>query len=397
MTKALTGVADLMLSKIVQFSRLLRAAGVGTTPVETVDAAMAVRMTYPLPLPQLGYVLRTALVKWPEHYGLFERVFREFWKVQTPISSPAGPEQPKGSTGEMFRVPSTVSFRSVWTAHSVQTKKAEVTAAYSPFANLATKQFGRLDQHRGFIVKRSVRSLLRMLATRPGRRYRQSLRGELDLRGMIRRSLGTQGELIHVLHRRRKLSRAAVTAFCDVSGSMEARSEELLMLLHSIQNSVPKAETFVFSTDLVRVSEWLQARSLREAADNLSRRIKVWGSGTRIGHCLANALTSYGHLLGDDTVILIISDGWDLGELDLLAATMRELQRRVASIFWLNPLADEPGFQPGASGLLEVLPFVNLHSGISLLYDRRKLVHRVMRSLKESNEVLSLKEPRLSI
>ncbi len=368
----------MLTSKIVEFSRLLRQAGVRTTPRETVDAAAGVKQATPSSLDQLQYVLRSALVKSPEHYPIFETIFRQFWRERT-LSVTLTREQTEEPERGVSKIAPKLNFRSLAMAREEMIQAAKLVAMYSPFQNLATKKFGKLDESRGLVVKRNVRRLARMLATRPGRRYRPALRGELDLRRMIRSGLGTQGQLIRILRRRRKLGRAPIVLFCDVSGSMEGRSEELLLLMDSIQNSVSKAETFVFSTDLVQVSEWLRGKSLREAANIVSRRIRVWGSGTRIGYCLASALTSYSHFLSRDAIAMIISDGWDVGDLKLLSAAMAELRSRVSRIVWLNPWANQPNFKPAVRGLLEALKFVDLHAGLVVLYDRRELVHNMRR------------------
>ena len=146
----------------------------------------------------------------------------------------------------------------------------------------------------------------------------------------------------------------------DVSGSMDFHSTRLLKVLHLAQNTVPDARVFAFSTGLTRMERYLRGRSLRNAAREVSRNVEIWSSGTRIGAALGRLLREYSADLRADTVVVIISDGWEVGELEVLDENLAKMRRRVSKIVWLNPLADDPGYLPKTLGMQTALPYVDL-------------------------------------
>jgi uncharacterized protein with von Willebrand factor type A (vWA) domain len=91
----------------------------------------------------------------------------------------------------------------------------------------------------------------------------------------------------------------------------------------------------------------------------LPRLRRAWGGGTSIGACLNEFVTRFGErLVGRDAVVVIVSDGLDVGAPDVLRRTMAHLHRRSAAVIWLNPLLDVPGYEPTAIGMRAARPFV---------------------------------------
>ncbi|MDR7393521.1 MAG: VWA domain-containing protein, partial [Armatimonadota bacterium] len=147
---------------------------------------------------------------------------------------------------------------------------------------------------------------------------------------------------------------------CDVSGSMDVYSRFLIQFVYALQDALGRVESFVFSTSLTRVTEELRTRSLRAALDRLSQRVPNWSGGTKIGSSLRQFLDRYGGLLDRHTVVLIVSDGWDTGEVEVLRRAMQEIRSRAARVIWLNPLLGSPGYQPLTRGMQAALPYVHV-------------------------------------
>ena len=57
--------------------------------------------------------------------------------------------------------------------------------------------------------------------------------------------------------------------------------------------------------------------------------------------------------------MLLISDGWDLGDPELLGREVARLQRSAHRLVWLNPLIGSPGYEPLTRGIRAALPFVD--------------------------------------
>src|SRR3970040_1408681 len=183
----------------------------------------------------------------------------------------------------------------------------------------------------------------------------------LARRRTVRHSLRRGGEIMELLRRRRRIQKTQVVLLCDVSGSMDLYSRFLVQFVFALQHAVSKVETFVFSTSLTRVTDALSDAELSRALDRVARTVPNWSGGTKIGHSLRQFLELYGRqLLGDRTVVIVISDGWDTGEVEALEAAMRELNRRSARVIWLNPLLGGTGYEPLCQGMRAALPHVDI-------------------------------------
>lgn len=132
------------------------------------------------------------------------------------------------------------------------------------------------------------------------------------------------GEVVRLLRRRRKTRRVKLVLLCDVSGSMDVYSRFLAQFLYGLQHELRGVSTFVFSTRLFEITPMLRARTFDEALGRVARQVDGWSGGTRIGACLAEFNRRYAKLrLGPRTVAVIISDGWDRGDIEQLAREMR--------------------------------------------------------------------------
>jgi uncharacterized protein with von Willebrand factor type A (vWA) domain len=207
-------------------------------------------------------------------------------------------------------------------------------------------------------VERLAAQIARRLATRRSRRLKPSRRrGRVDLRRTMRLSL-TRGELIDLARRERKILKTKLVIFCDVSGSMDLYSRLLLQFLYALQNHLGRMETFVFSTRLHRITEELRHASYRDALARLGD-VKDWSGGTKIGESLRAFNIGWPKLIDRDTVVLILSDGWDTGEPAILTEALRTMRRRAGKVIWLNPLLGSPDYQPLTQGMQAALPEID--------------------------------------
>ena len=58
-------------------------------------------------------------------------------------------------------------------------------------------------------------------------------------------------------------------------------------------------------------------------------------------------------------IVVILSDGWDRGEPEVLAEQMGRLHRVAHRVVWVNPLKVTPGYAPLARGMAAALPYVD--------------------------------------
>jgi uncharacterized protein len=212
----------------------------------------------------------------------------------------------------------------------------------------------------------AARSLVRRLEVGLSRRWRPARNGRrFDLRRTLRVSLQTGGEALTPRWLRRPRRTPRLVLLIDGSRSMSAHARTMLQVAVALASITRRLEVFTFSTALQRVTG-----DVRRAAAGETRHLTAvpfaWGGGTSIGACLREFLRKFGErLLGRDTVVVIVSDGLDVGEPALLRAAMSDVRRRSAGVVWLNPLLETPGYEPTAGGMRAARPYVSTFASVT--------------------------------
>jgi uncharacterized protein len=203
---------------------------------------------------------------------------------------------------------------------------------------------------------------LRLVAPpRLTRRRRASASGELDLRRTVRRALRTGGDPARILRRARRRRPRRFVLLLDVSGSMSAYSRALLVFAHAALRVDPRWEAFCFGTRLTRVTRALGGSDPDEALRRATADVVDWDGGTRIGESLKAFLDGFGHGgLARGAVVVVCSDGLDTGDPALLGEQMARLARLAHTTVWLNPLREDPRYEPLARGMAAALPHVDV-------------------------------------
>src|SRR5262249_24892523 len=157
--------------------------------------------------------------------------------------------------------------------------------------------------------------------------------------------------------RQRKKTRRPLVLLCDISGSMERYSRMLLHFMHTLAGGLSRVEAFLFATHLTRITRELANRKADEAVLKISRHVSDWSGGTRIGEALRAFNVEWARrVLAHGAVVLMISDGWDRGDPELLRAEISRLRRTSRRLIWLNPLLGSPDYQPLTRGMRAALP-----------------------------------------
>jgi len=204
--------------------------------------------------------------------------------------------------------------------------------------------------------------LARAMRARLVRREQARRRGQrLDIRRTIHRNVSKGGTPLDLVWRRRKVKPLRLVVLLDASGSMNLYTAFFVRFLHGVVDAFREAEAFIFHTRLAHVSPSLRDRDVARAVDRLGLMAQGIGGGTRIGESLATFNRWHARrVINSRTAIMIVSDGYDTGEPERLAAEMRRLRRRCRRIIWLNPLIGWKSFSPAARGMQAALPHVDL-------------------------------------
>ncbi len=351
---------------MIRFGGLLRRHGLPVTLTQVSDGVRALEHLDLADRDEVRLGLRAVFVTRPEDVPTFDRCFESFWRVA--VSEEEGlpglaTVEPQGTEeaalmssgqqretlaldtwgddgegeegGEPLNVPG-VSDREAVTAQDF--------ATFSP---------DQLDE-----ILRLTIEIARRLARRLRRRRRPSTRrGSVDLRRTLRANL-SRGDLIDLRYRRRRRRKVRLVLLCDVSASMDLYSRFLLQFLFALQNVFGRVETFTFSTRLTRITEHLRGRSYRRALRALTE-VRDWSGGTRIGEALAQFNREWPYLVDRRTIVIILSDGWDTGEPELLASELLRIKRRAGRVIWLNPLLGNPSYEPLTRGMAAALPLLD--------------------------------------
>jgi uncharacterized protein with von Willebrand factor type A (vWA) domain len=225
------------------------------------------------------------------------------------------------------------------------------------------------------VLYETINKLLQPLANRISRRFQYTVRGkEISLRKILRKNMQFGGELILLDFRKKKLKKRRVILFCDVSGSMDIYTLMILQFIHALRRIDRQTEIFFFSTDLSKATHQFEQSDFGSAIRQFPEVISDWGGGTRIGHCLKLFNETYGtRRLSAKDIVMIFSDGWDRGEIDLLDRQMAFLKRKAYKIIWLNPLMGTRGYEPICRGMSTALPYVDYFLPMGDLKDLRSI------------------------
>ncbi|MCW2998470.1 MAG: hypothetical protein JWN65_2019, partial [Solirubrobacterales bacterium] len=177
-----------------------------------------------------------------------------------------------------------------------------------------------------------------------------------DVPATLRASLRTGGEPIHVARRAPVPVARPLVLLVDVSGSMAPYARMLLQYAQAAATARPRVQVFAFGTRLTSLTRELQGRDPDAALARAADAVVDWSGGTRIGESLGTLQRTYGRRLGRGAVVVILSDGWDRGEPELLALELARLRRSAHRVIWLNPLKAAPDYEPLARGMAAALP-----------------------------------------
>ncbi len=350
------------------FVHRLRASGIELGSTVVADLADAIELIGAARGEDVYWAFRALTVTRHEQIAVFDEAFMEYF----------GQGDREGMAIVSRTEPRTWSIHGGDASEGDGSEADEVTsyAGASTIERLRHRDFAELDESE----EAEVRALIARMAWSPAltrsRRRRSATGGDRpDLRRSLRRAVGPAGDLMELARTERRLRRRPLILIADVSGSMERYSEMLLYFAHAARSRFGHMEAFVFSTRLTRVTRELRRRRPSEAIAQVAEAVHDWSGGTKIGAAIQTFNRTWSRRVArGGPIVLIISDGWDRGEPDLLAEEMRRLSMTVHRVVWLNPLAGRDGFAPETRGMKAALPHVDDLLAAGTLSDLETLV-----------------------
>ncbi len=355
-----------ILDNLFLFGRILRMLGLNVHTGRMLDAVQV--------LDEIGFsrktdvraALRTLLVHRRDDLPVFDEAFDVFWRQRKESTS----TMDLRSMGERRRyrsveagppLPSDAGVDSGSADEAPDDDQIVLTRTFSAREVLRTRDFAEFTPGE----EAQARQLMAGLQWRPGfrraRRMRPGGGDALDLRRTLRANARLGGEPVRLLRLRRKQKPRRLVVICDVSGSMERYTRMLLHFVHSLYGGLGShVEAFLFATRLTRVTRQLGQRDIDRAVAEVARAVPDWSGGTRIGQALKEFNFRWARrTLGWGAIVLIVSDGWDRGDPELLGREMGRLQRSCNRLIWLNPLAGAREYEPLTQGMRAAYPYID--------------------------------------
>jgi len=380
-----------LAQNVMHFARVLRAAGLPIGPDRMLDAVRALEVAGVERREDFYWTLASVFLGRREQFEIYDQAFHIFWRDPQLLERVMAMLLPQ-VYGRQGRNEEPSASNRVSDALYPKPKKPKETPAEPPQETELDAAFSfssrEVLQHADFetMTSEEIAQAKKMLANLRlpipeirTRRLEPDPRGaRIDLRASLRASLRNGAKIIPLKRRSPRRRHPPLVVLCDVSGSMNRYSRMFLHFLHAITNDRDRVTSFVFGTRLTNISRYLRHRDVDVAMSGVSDAIADWSGGTRIGNCLREFNLRWSRrVLGQNAVVLVISDGLDGDVGEGLAKEMERLHKSCRKLIWLNPLLRYQGFEARPAGVRAMLPhvdeFLPVHNVASLVELARAL------------------------
>ena len=345
-----------MLDAAVTFGRVLRKMGLPAGPDRVVEFVRAVEELDITRREDVYWAGKVTLCSRPEDLDLYDRAFRLFWDGEEPRRIVQPPKFRLSLSGAKDSAQPPKK-----TVEKSERGEEAVRLHYSPVNVVRKKDFADCTPEEFAELYRLMADLNLSGDLRKSRRLGPAPRGRRDARRTLRDALRTGGEPLRHRYRKARNQPRRVVLLCDVSGSMASYSRALLRFMHASVASGEPVEAFVLGTRLTRVTRELADRDPDRALGEASRTVEDWSGGTRLGDTIKEFVDLWGQRgMARGATVVILSDGWDRGDVEVLAESMERLARLARRVIWVNPLKAKPDYRPLAHGMAAALPHVDV-------------------------------------
>lgn len=348
---------------VIQFSRYLREHGFGVGIHEESDLLHVLSKYVPRSFYEHKNLHKSILVKNRKQYLQFDSLYESYWEEVSTAEDSKNKEHHNLEKQKPANKQSDLAALKKW-LYAGRIDEEKELSTYSNFSTISKKDFSAFKNEEQKELQEILRIISKRLANKASRRFvKTNRKKELDLKNTIKQSFKNGAEIKDFLFRKQKKRKVQLVLICDVSKSMELYSKFLIDFIYSFQQTVHKLHTFIFSTELVSISRILKDENYDVVLSKLSEFVTHWSGGTRIGESLEQFKNQFAEkLINKDSIVLILSDGWDTGDIETLESTMKYLHKRSSKIIWLNPLAGNPDYKPTTKGMQVCLPYIDVFS-----------------------------------
>ncbi len=356
-----------LLQQITDFCALLRQMGVNVTTTNQLSWCQSVELIDIGDRDAFYHTARTNLISQDTDRETFDLAFNLFWRYPRTEFEAVDAESETSEPSSLQDLSDTGDEQDIleqWldseTEEDAEGEEDDSTA-YSVEEVLSRKDFSEFTTEDMEKAREIVAKLAAILATRLSRRKVIGKKGKIiDFRRSWRKSLTHGGEPLELIRKQRKIKKTKILLLCDVSGSMDCYAKFLIQFIYGMQKELKEVEVAVFSTHLTDITGLLRRKGLAEGLNEVADVVPDWSGGTKIGESLLEFYRQFAPSFSAyRTVVILISDGWDRGDVEVLRYSMEMLHRHAYRLIWLNPLLGSDGYQPICRGIRTALPYVD--------------------------------------
>ncbi|ASW03915.1 MULTISPECIES: vWA domain-containing protein [Paraburkholderia] len=382
---------EALVSRYVGFARWLRAYGFHVTSADVAAAMEVAQRVGQFDGLLLRWTLRALVCSRAEEWRRFDELFDAYFKVpnrRALVETRAGGalrivrECDGTRRDDSEGMPLSLAGRGADAAHPDGGAAERGVTGESSLAHADFRHLNQPDEL--FAIDDAIRRFAQRLRGIQVRREHRAESGRvIDMAGTIRRSVSRGGLPLELVWRRKRRLRPRIVLLLDVSRSMNLYSYFYLRLARVLSARVSDVHCFIFHTRLVGVTQALRDPDPWRSQERLQLLSLGWAGGTRIGESLGEFNRQHAAtLLHSRTAVVIVSDGYDAGEPELLRQALRAIRRRCRSLVWLNPLASRAGFTLTSVGMSAALPYIDLLAGAADLASLERVLPQVLSVLQ---------------
>ena len=360
-------IEQTLLQQITDFCRLLRQMGINVTTTNQLSWCESVQLIDIGERDAFYHTARTNLIAGETERETFDTAFDLFWRYPRPEFQTVDTEEQTPEPTSLQDLSDAADEQDIvdqWL--DTETEESEEgqeddPVAYSAEDLLSRKDFSEFTKEDMEKAREIVAKLAAVLATKLSRRKVVGKKGKtIDFRRSWRQSLVHGGEPLELIRKQQKIKKTKILLLCDVSGSMDCYAKFLIQFIYGMQQELREVEVAVFSTHLTNITGLLRRKGLAEGLNEVANVVPDWSGGTKIGESLLEFYRQFAPSLSAyRSVVILISDGWDRGDVDVLRRSMEMLHRHAYRLIWLNPLLGSDGYQPICRGIRTALPYVD--------------------------------------
>ena len=323
------------------------------------------------------YALTSLFCQEQEDRAAFKKMYSQFWKQKGTVIRDKRTNKNKTNI-QANSVSTAVMLGTGETGNSEEGEEAKTTTGANAKETLKRTDFAHLTTFQSTLLDELSEQLVKEMSQRLKRRKQKSNKGQIDIANSIRANIQNGGNIIKLTKKHQKKDKYRLMVLLDVSGSMDKYSFYLLKFLWALRSNFKQIEVFTFSTQLMRITDYISDKNMAGALAMVSRNAKHWSSGTKIGACLQDFNDNYAkRYLNGKTMTIILSDGLDTGEPEVLDAAMQQIKLRTKKLIWLNPLKGMRGYEPIQMGMKAALPSLN-HFGSAHNFDSLLTLEKIL-------------------